>query len=203
MRRDAWKPLSPSRSTKVWDRFDEAFQFRPSVDREDWPSFREATPSVTWHIRTLLETFNPWRDSEATPYNQALLTALQQCLAPDEPVLALDWQHASYEFYPHRLRDAGNPATWYIPALPSGEYHLFVTEDHRLGSLGHPWEGTLCIFGEGFVDAYLRVKPPGLDQSLRRQVPDVSEQTRREPKRGQGQSCPRPGSGRRRRGPVN
>ena len=71
-------------------------------------------------------------------------------------MFALDWQHASYEFYPHLFRAADEPRNWCIPALPSGEYHLLITEDHRLGSLGHPWEKTLCVFGEGFLDVRWR-----------------------------------------------
>lgn len=154
MIRDAWIELPRHRYDKVWDRFDEAFQFRPSVYAKDWPTFREPVPSVTWDIADLLNEFNPWTDPQATPYNLALLTALRSCLAEDEPVLALDWQHSCYLFYPHHFRGADDPGSWRIPALPSGEYHLFVTEDHRLGSLGHPWAATLCVFGDEFLQTY-------------------------------------------------
>jgi hypothetical protein len=37
MIRDAWIELPRHRYDKVWKRFDEAFQFRPSVNPKDWP----------------------------------------------------------------------------------------------------------------------------------------------------------------------
>lgn len=179
MIRDAWKELPRHRYDKVWDHFDQAFQFRPSVYAKDWPTFCEPAPSVTWDIAALLNAFNTWKDPLATPYNLALLAALRSCVAKDEPVLALDWQHTCYLFYPHHFRGGDDPASWCIPALPSGEYHLFVTEDHRLGSLGHPWAATLCVFGEGFVQAYLQATPLGHDRIVRRQALDNEARHRR------------------------
>lgn len=190
MKRDAWIQLPHHRSDKVWDHFDEAFGFRPSLRPEDWPTFREPAPSVTWRVSELLTEFYPWRDPRAAPYNLALLQALRACLLEDEPVLALDWQHAAYEFYPHRLRQPEEVANWCIPALPSGEYHLFVTEDHRLGSLGHPWEQTVCVFGAGFLDEYRRLTPLRPDQIIRQQ-PGDEQPHRRARKRRAGQACPR------------
>lgn len=156
---DAWIEIPHDRYTEVWDRFDATFQFKPSVRPDDWPTFRELDPFVTWDIGELLGEFDPWSDPLATPYNLALLTALKAFVPDGEPVLALDWQHTSYEFYPHRFRQPEEPTHWRIPALPAGDYHLFVTEDHRLGSLGHPWEETLCVFGQGFLTAYRQASP--------------------------------------------
>jgi hypothetical protein len=191
MIRDAWIDLPHHRSDKVWDRFDEAFQFRPSVRPEDWPSFREPTPSATWRISDLLSEFYPWRDPRAAPYNLALLHALRLCVPEGEPVFALDWQHAAYEFHPHRLRKPEVVRNWCIPALPSAEYHIFVTADHRLGSLGHPWEQTLCVFGTGFLDEYRRLTPLRDDQIIRQQSDEGKVPRRRGRKTRDGQSSPR------------
>jgi Protein of unknown function (DUF2716) len=191
MIRAAWVELPYDRHRKVWDRFEAAFAFRPSVGPGGWPSFREPAPSLTWDVRDLLSAFNPWADTEATPYNLALLAALRQCVPAEEPVLALDWHHAAYQFYPHRFRGAEEPTNWLVPALPSGEYHLFVTADHRLGSLGHPWEGTLCVFGEGFLEAYARLTPLGPERVRRRKAAGPPAESPRHPKRRGGQSSPR------------
>jgi hypothetical protein len=172
MTEDAWIELPRDRYDEVWDRFDAAFQFRPSVYPKDWPTFREPPTSATWDIQDLLAAFYPWRDPRATLYNLALLHALQECVPADEPVLALDWQHAAYEFYPHRFQGAGVPANWRIPSLPSAEYHIFVTTDHRLGSLGHPWEATVCVFGEGFLESFLRFTPLARDRIIRHRLPE-------------------------------
>jgi hypothetical protein len=42
-----------------------------------------------------------------------------------------------------------------------------VTKDFRLGSLGHPWEQTLCVYGEDFLPAYRRVTPLGNEWLIR------------------------------------
>jgi Protein of unknown function (DUF2716) len=154
-------------------------------------------PSVTWRISELLAEFYPWGDPRATPYNLALLHALRACVPEDEPVLALDWQHRAYEFYPHRLREPQEVANWCIPALPSAEYHIFVTEDHRLGSLGHPWEQTVCVFGTGFLDEYRQQTPLRADQIIREQLGGGEQARPRSRKPGDGQACPRPRFGRR------
>jgi hypothetical protein len=198
MKRDAWIALPPYRSTRVWDRFDESFEFNPSIDERDWPTFLEPAPSITWDISDLLDTFNPWLDPQATPYNLALWRALCECLPEEEPVLALDWQHASYEFYPHRFRGAETPKSWCIPALPTSEYHLFVAEDHRLGSLGHPWAKTVCVFGAGFVEAYEKLTPLRPERIIRRQEFAQESLSSRSVKRHDGQRCPRRQAGKRR-----
>lgn len=163
----AWVELPDPRYAEEWDRFGAAFRFRPSIYPEDWPTFREPGPSATWDISHLLSAFRSW-DAEATPYNLALLHALRAWVPPGEPVLALDLNHPSYDFYPHRFADPADPAGWRVPTLPDGDYYLFVTADHRLGCLGHPWEQTLCVFGAGFLDTYEALTPLGPDRIVRR-----------------------------------
>src|SRR5262249_29860472 len=191
MVRDAWVELPPHRSDKVWDRFVQAFEFRPGVRPEDWPSFRVPAPSLTWRISELLAEFYPWRDPRAAPYNLALLSSLKVCVPVDEPVLALAWQHGAYDFPPTRLREPQEVASWRIPALPSAEYHLFLTEDHRLGSLGHPWEQTVCVFGAGFADEYRRHTPLRDHQIIRQQLVQAEARPPRRRDRHDGQTSPR------------
>jgi len=194
MTKDAWIELPHHKADRLWDRFTSAFRFKPSVRPEDWPSFSEPAPSLTWDVGHLLREFQPWSDERATPYNLALLAALRAHVGEDEPVMALDWQHASLAFYPHRLRQPDVVRNWLIPALPSGEYHLFVTDDFRLGSLGHPWEQTLCVFGEGFVETYRELTPLGNDRLVRQKTHD---ERREGAKPRDGQRCPRRRFGRR------
>lgn len=163
---DAWVNIR-ERGDAVWDWFNAVFDFRPSVSRAELPTFKEPSPSVTYNVADLLDEFYPWSDARATPYNLGLLQALRACVPEDEPVLALDWQHAEYEFFPHRFEEADVPANWCIPALPSGEYNIFVTADGRLGSLGHPWEESVCVFGAEFVTEYARHSPLGQDRIFR------------------------------------
>jgi hypothetical protein len=167
---EAWKEIPHLEHDAIWDRFYDAFAFRPSVSASDWPSFREPTPSVTWDLEQAFDAIGEciWHAAGTAEYNAALLRALQQHVAPDERVLALDWQHSGSFFYPHRWSFDDPPAAWEIPSLPDGEYHIFVAEDFRFGSLGHPWEQTLCIFGAGFLETYLSSAPRLLNRVVRR-----------------------------------
>ncbi len=76
----------------------------------------------------------------------ALGDALGDLHGEDEYVIALDWQHFAYEFHPGSR--AMPPGPWRIPALPDGDYYLFLAQDFRFGWLGHPWERTVCCYGD-------------------------------------------------------
>ncbi|WP_443062709.1 DUF2716 domain-containing protein [Streptomyces sp. NBC_00390] len=32
------------------------------------------------------------------------------------------------------------------------DYYVYLTEDFLIGSVGHPWEESLCLFGQGLLD---------------------------------------------------
>jgi hypothetical protein len=37
---------------------------------------------------------------------------------------------------------------WRVTPLPNGDYYIFLSEVFRTGTFGHPWEETMCIFGD-------------------------------------------------------
>ena len=39
------------------------------------------------------------------------------------------------------------------PVFPDGDYSIFLATDLRLGTFGHPWEETLCVFGQPLLDS--------------------------------------------------
>jgi hypothetical protein len=77
----------------------------------------------------------------------ALLTSAR----PDEQLYALDWQHIGYRFDPRRVDGRG--PRWPGGVFPDGDYALYLTSDLRFGTFGHPWEETLCVFGEPLLTA--------------------------------------------------
>jgi hypothetical protein len=42
----------------------------------------------------------------------------------------------------------GERPAWPGTAYPDGDYYLYVPADLRMGTFGHPWERTLCVFGD-------------------------------------------------------
>ncbi|TDD44570.1 DUF2716 domain-containing protein [Nonomuraea terrae] len=120
----------------LWDRFYERFRFQPSIDT--YPGVTEPPASVTWHLGT--------GHAIAGELDRLVRRGLLACVRPDEPLYFLDWNHQGYRFDPLRVGGPGRPF-WPGTAYPDGDYHLYVTADLRLGTFGHPWEESLCVFG--------------------------------------------------------
>lgn len=150
-----WRELETPEKRALWDRFYLHFGFRPSIRPEDWPGIAEPEPSMTWSIQIALADPDPLMVETHRAFNGALLDALRGFVPLQAPVLALEWQHTCYEFFPHQHHGAvdvngsgPNPSPWQLPILPDGEYSIFVPHDFSWGTFGHPWEGTLCVWGE-------------------------------------------------------
>lgn len=126
----------------LWDRFDAEFDFKPSIGR--FPGITEAAPSATWHAhghgRPAVADFRGRLDDIV---RRGLITVTE----PGETVVWLDWQHDGYRYDPRRTGVPGRPPTPGEGTYPDGDYYLHLTEDLRLGTFGHPWEQTLCVFG--------------------------------------------------------
>ncbi len=148
----------------VWDRFRAEFAFRPSVDPAQWPAIKEPTDSVTWSLAALDEDPGHARLDQLVA---AVRQGLTRCVAPQATLLALDWQHTSYRFSPHH---AGGPAQdrWPLSPYPDGDYYIYLSEDFRLGSFGHPWEQSLCLFGRDLLDVAAAEVDAVLGPPLRR-----------------------------------
>ncbi|WP_328408637.1 DUF2716 domain-containing protein [Nocardia sp. NBC_00403] len=127
----------------LWNRFYAEFEFRPSTATS--PGITEPTASATWHLGVLDLT-----DAEHDGVEQLqriIRAGLLACHRPGEVLYWLDWQHVGYRFDPSRVGGAGRP-DWPGSAYPDGDYHIYATPDFRLGTFGHPWEYTVCVFGD-------------------------------------------------------
>jgi len=40
-----------------------------------------------------------------------------------------------------------------LPRTQPGDYFIFLAEDLRFGTFGHPWEHSLCVFGTELLEA--------------------------------------------------
>ncbi|CAL9330257.1 DUF2716 domain-containing protein [Streptomyces sp. enrichment culture] len=140
----------------VWDRFYTEFAFSPSVNPAEWPAVKEPVDSVTWSLASLDEDPNYRRlDRFVAVVEQGLTAVVEQgltaCVEPQARLFALDWQHISYSFAPHRVGGQGQ-APWPLSPYPDGDYYIYLSEDFRLGSFGHPWESSVCLFGQELLD---------------------------------------------------
>ncbi|WP_244180361.1 DUF2716 domain-containing protein [Amycolatopsis pretoriensis] len=121
----------------IWARFYERFAFRP--DTREFPGITEPANSATWYVG----------DAEDTALDSFLATiheGLRESVVDGEELYWLDWHHAGYRFDPARVDGAG--PRWPGFTFPDGDYHIYLTRDLRLGTFGHPWEETICVFGD-------------------------------------------------------
>src|SRR5262245_136478 len=153
----AWKTLDDDEHREVWDRFGERYEFSPSID-PNHISIAEPSPSVTYNISQDFDS-----EEKRTDLEGKVLAGLRSQTSPAERIYVLDWQHLCYWLYPHMSFD-----DWFIPALPNGDYYIFLAEDFRFGIFGHPWEWTSCVWGKGLL-AFFESNRPELWDSKRRE----------------------------------
>jgi hypothetical protein len=175
----AWVELSEAEDKEVWRRFDRRFRFRPSVKKSDWPGIQVPAPFATYSVP------DPWSAADITDLHEHALTAFRLALPRDSSMYALDWQHSCYRFAPHapveswpmpdlRRRGLGSDHKvrfedrWTIPVLPNGDYYIFLAPDFTWGWIGHPWEQSICVFGDKLVSAVAKHRPSLFTKVLRK-----------------------------------
>ncbi|MDQ4122753.1 MAG: DUF2716 domain-containing protein [Acidobacteriota bacterium] len=154
---EAWELLSEIEYDEVWDRFYEQFDFKPSVYRRDFPGIKEPSSSITY------EFDYPISPEIINDLETKTLSAFLSIVPAGDALYVLDWQHDCYWFRPHiPFRE------WEIPVLPNGDYYIFLDKDFRFGIFGHPWEKTICVWGEELLAAFEKNKPV-LFEKIKRQ----------------------------------
>ncbi|WP_246594970.1 DUF2716 domain-containing protein [Actinoplanes auranticolor] len=146
----AWQPIPMDADDRYWDLFYQRFAFRPGM--ASWPAIDEPRPSVTFDLGPIFAGSHPQFMAGTAAINSLALVALTRVLEPDASVVVLDWQHQTYRFWPH-LFACQPDQRWPTTVVPNGDYYIFLTEDMSTGTFGHPWERTLCVFGEQLVSA--------------------------------------------------
>ena len=164
----AWCEMTREEDDPIWDRFDEQLGFRPSVHAENFPGIREPTPSLTYDISDAFSGDRAHCRQYEIDLNLKTLQAWRLCIPAPRRICALDWQHTCYWLAPHEPFESRIPEAWAVPTLPDGDYSIFLSEDLELGMFGHPWEQTLCVWGQPLLDAFERDLPSLLTRLVRR-----------------------------------
>lgn len=155
---DAWELLDRASEDATWDRLESSFGFRPSTTA--FPVVTEPTESVTYDVSGAYGDKIPYW-ALTLDLCERLVEAMRRCVGVDGAIHVFDWQHPSYRFWPHRRFEFTSEDDWPIPPLPNGDYYLFLDPELRFGVIGHPWEQSMCVFGEALVRAF-EERPPQL-----------------------------------------
>lgn len=124
----------------------------------------EPTPSITYDL-----TYEEGTRAASVWVNRLILAALRRVTAIDDSVVVLNWHHSTYRCRPHRIRDEESPhETWPTEIHPDHDYYIWLAEDFRNGTFGHPWEPSLCVFGEELIAAVIAIGDEALGRTLRR-----------------------------------
>src|SRR5579883_1048594 len=134
----------------MWDRFATRYRFAPNTHAG--PGIAEPPGSVTIDLSPIFEGERSRFAIGERAVNVLALLAMTEVFPVSQRLLVLDWQHPSYWFWPHRcaLRE---DSAWPVGMFPNGDYYIFLAEDMTTGTFGHPWNQTLCVFGDQLVHA--------------------------------------------------
>ncbi|WP_285565669.1 DUF2716 domain-containing protein [Actinoallomurus iriomotensis] len=125
----------------IWNRFEDRYRFMRRNDIFD--GITEPSDSVTWHLAACESPDDPL----VTEIQEIVERGLRACAKPGERLYWLDWQHEGARFDPERVGGPGRPR-WPGRAYPDADYHVYLTDDLRLGTFGNPREDSLCVFGD-------------------------------------------------------
>lgn len=148
---DFGSPLPPGWTAledqnRYWDLFTGRFGFRPGITESTWPAIAEPAPSITFDLTAPADVAGAW-ESRFDAVNAEALRCFVDEFAEDPTFVVLDWQHTGYRL-DAAVHAAAPDAEWRIPVYPNGDYYIFLRDDLSEGTFGHPWEQTLCVFGE-------------------------------------------------------
>ncbi len=141
----AWEEIPEENYEDFWGPFTERFRFQPT-QRAPGPAIQEPTPSVTLDLDSIFADPGPRFAAGQQAVNALALLAMTHAF-PSRRLLVLDWQHQSWWFRPDQQAVA-DEQSWPVEVFPNGDYYAFLTEDMNEGTFGHPWEHTLCVFGD-------------------------------------------------------
>jgi hypothetical protein len=139
----------------VWDKFESLYKFNPSVEPKNWPGIIEPSPSFTISLTESEDGDYP--ESEAiTNYFRNIFNELE---GSSKIRYILDWCHTCY-YAPDKFEKA----PW---VYPDGDYAICLNESMSCGTFGHPWEKTICIFGEPLIELTRHSFPSKLSRVIR------------------------------------
>ncbi|MEU3646730.1 DUF2716 domain-containing protein [Lentzea sp. NPDC034063] len=129
------RPVGEVEYEDLLDRFGQRFAF--NADMHHFPGITEPADSITWsNVLDAAEDVAP-----------AIRRALKACVKPGELIFFADPYHLGSAADLHRVDGPGQPR-WRASPIPDGDYAVLAPYDLRFGTFGHPWEDSLCVWGE-------------------------------------------------------
>lgn len=144
-----WQRLEVQEQKKIWLNFTKSFQFQPSVDSAGFPGLRPPSPNAAFNVDLGAHSVEEFT-VRAAEFNSEMEAVAAKALRPGTPVLSLLWHHVGY----YATIDSSVVTELHLPnpLYPDGDYPLFIAADFSTGIFGHPWERSVCVFGEPLIE---------------------------------------------------
>jgi hypothetical protein len=157
-----WIELTESEYDTVWNRVEDELEFKRS--------FIVPTPYFIYDISTYLNWSGDIEEFEEIykELEEKSLFTFRKVTNKDEYFYALDWQHPCYWVNPFLEFPRDEFDEWTIPIFPNGDFYFFIQKDFNWGFLGHPWEQTITVFGQEFIQALEKNSPRMFNSILRK-----------------------------------
>lgn len=166
-----WEVLLKEEYDYVWNSVMDRFKFNPRYNssNNDLPFLKlpELFQVYEMHLFTsyLKDKSIIINEDYYNVFNEHITNIFIKCMANDEFLYALDWQHTCFRYnpkssekMPHMLETNGYNI--YFPDFyPDGDYHFFIAKDFSWGYFTHPWTQELWVFGEDMVEEIKKVPP--------------------------------------------
>ena len=145
-----FRPLNNQEHEKVWDKFDNLLNFKPSI--KDFPGITTSRPQLKFDIK---ECFSePFQMDKLEKLGLYLFDKITK---HGERIYALDYMHQCYDFDPRQEIERDEFNEWIVPIYPNGDYYIFLTKDFNNIWFGHPWEKTITLLGKDIVGHGLQI----------------------------------------------
>ncbi|MBX9245974.1 DUF2716 domain-containing protein [Actinotalea ferrariae] len=141
-----WRPLPYD---EAWALVDAHLDFRPDFYERETPAIDLPAGSLVIDLSPVFSVPGPRFAAGLAAVNAAALRNFVW-LTADEELIALDWQHTPYRYNPGAHALAGLPE-WPVPVFPDGDYFIHHAPRLEWGTLGHPWQQTLTLWGDPLV----------------------------------------------------
>ena len=145
-----FRPLEKQQYDEVWDKFDDLFDFKPSISK--FPGIKTSIPKLKLGIENCF-----YKDFQIEELEKLALSLFKNATRPGDRLYALDWLHDCYDFDPRLEMDRDEFKEWIVPIFPNGDYYIFLTIDFNNIWFGHPWEKTITLIGKDFVNLGLNL----------------------------------------------
>jgi len=137
----------------AWAPFDERFDFEPDFHERGKSAIRLHPDCLVIDLAGLFASPAARLGAGTQAITAAALRAFVWLVGQDD-LVALNWNHLAWQYSPaHNAVRYADPLDLPVPVFPNGDCYVHMEPRARWGTFGHPWQESLCVWGDELVDS--------------------------------------------------